>query len=331
MYLMPGDELEIGDIILTSENTAVSKTVRFATQSEFSHAMLYVGDHSYIHSDANGVHSGNLQRLLFPSKENVAIVRVNCNRSEKEKACDFARSKIGTSYSVKEAVNAKLKIPKKAKENRQYCSRLVVQSYDFADVSLVKNINYCTPQDIIESEKVSYTTIVARMATKQEIKFANERNPIQRQTEITNSILQSVRCITGKDIQTLEQVIEYVILFPNNDESISKVFKDSGYLDMWKYEVEKNSWRYDAIGFLKLNIPPSQLIDLASRELQMGRNRLVRYQANYMQYLHLNKIHGGECLGEHVKLYENLVRNTKDNIKAASCVLAILSEKQMQE
>lgn len=50
-----------------------------------------------------------------------------------------------------------------------------------------------------------------------------------------------------------------------------------------------------------------------------------------MQYLHLNKIHGGECLGEHVKLYENLVRNTKDNIKAASCVLAILSEKQMQE
>lgn len=326
MYVMSGDELELGDIILTSENTAVSKTVRFATQSEFSHAMLYVGDYSYIHSDANGVHSGNLQRLLFLSKESVAIIRVNCTQSEKEKACDFARSKIGTSYSVKEAVNAKLKMHKKANENRQFCSRLVVQSYDYAGVSLVKNINYCTPQDIIESDKVSYTAIVARIATKQEIEFANESNPIQRQTEITNSILKNVRCITGKDIQTLEQVIECVISFPKYDEIISKIFKDSGYLDMWKYEVEKNIWRYDAIHFLKLPMPPSQLIDLASHELEMGRNRLIRYQNNYNQYLYLNKIYNLECLGEHVKLYEALVKNTEDNIKAANCVLAVLSE-----
>lgn len=54
MFILDTDRLRIGDIILTADQTLLSKGIRAATGGSFSHAMLYVADHSYIIPTALG-------------------------------------------------------------------------------------------------------------------------------------------------------------------------------------------------------------------------------------------------------------------------------------
>lgn len=321
LYIIPISELEKGDILLTSENSATSKAVRKSTGSNFSHAILYVGSGSYIHSDANGVHSGNLQRLLFDASENVTVLRVKCDQETINQACIFARSKIGTTYSVRSAVNAKLKASKRKNENRQFCSRLVAQAYEYAGVKLVDDASFCTPQEILESQSIQEVPGKVRKATDEEIKFANSENPIEKQSNITNEILSKVRKLTKKDIQSLEQITQYVIENPVHDQQISKIYRDSGYLTMWEYEITKNAWRYDGRVFLNLPLPINELIEMAKFEKDSAQERLGLYKHNLEQYFYINEIHKLEYSSIHFDLYKKLVENTLDNINAAEYVL----------
>lgn len=321
MYIIPISELQKGDILLTSENSATSKVVRKSTGSDFSHAILYVGFGSYIHSDANGVHSGNLQRLLFEAPENVTVLRVNCDQETVKQACIFARSKIGTTYSVKSAVNAKLKASKKENENRQFCSRVVAQAYEYAGVKLVDTTSFCTPQEILESQCIQKVPGKARKATNEEISFANSESPIEKQSYITNEILSKVRKLTKKDIQTLDQITQHVIENPVHDQQISKIYRDSGYLTMYEYEIKKNAWRYDGRIFINLPLPIHKLIKLAIFERDSAHEKLALYKGNLEQYFYLNKIHKLEYSFIHFDLYKKLVENTLDNINAAEYVL----------
>ena len=120
MYLLKMEAIEAGDIILTGDDEKLSRVIKKYTKGSFSHAILYVGHGSYIHSDRDGVHSNNTQRLLFESKDNVSVLRPK-NTSIVKAACEFARSQIGKEYSVKSAVNAKIKTPIKFGSNRQFC------------------------------------------------------------------------------------------------------------------------------------------------------------------------------------------------------------------
>ncbi|WP_089138592.1 YiiX/YebB-like N1pC/P60 family cysteine hydrolase [Vibrio rumoiensis] len=323
MYIIPISELEKGDILLTSENSATSKVVRKSTGSDFSHAILYVGSGSYIHSDANGVHSGNLQRLLFEAPENVTVLRVKCDKETVNQACIFSRSKIGTTYSVKSAVNVKLKLKasKKENENRQFCSRLVAQAYEYAGVKLVDTASFCTPQEILESQCIQEVPGKARKATNEEISFANSENPIEKQSYITNEILSKVRKLTKKDIQTLDQITQHVIENPVHDQQISKIYRDSGYLTMWEYEIKKNAWRYDGRIFINVPLPIDELIEMARFERDCAHERLAVYKGNFEQYFYLNEIHKLEYSSIHFDLYKKLVENTLDNINAAEYVL----------
>ena len=74
MYVLDASVLKLGDIVFTRDRHSwSSRAVRFASLSRYSHEMLYVDSHSYIDSDADGVHANNLQRKLFESAEDVAV------------------------------------------------------------------------------------------------------------------------------------------------------------------------------------------------------------------------------------------------------------------
>jgi len=53
MYILDINKLEAGDIFLTTKNQKISKAIRVATSSDYSHAILYVGDGSYRLGDAH--------------------------------------------------------------------------------------------------------------------------------------------------------------------------------------------------------------------------------------------------------------------------------------
>ncbi len=142
MFILDADHLRVGDIILTADQTLRSKGIRVATGGSFSHTMLYVANHSYIHSDGDGVHSGNTQRRLFSKLGDAAVLRLrNPDASAVERACMYARTQVGKQYSKTEAMRSrKLRDAEQLEDsNRQFCSRLVAQAYSFAGVPLVPN------------------------------------------------------------------------------------------------------------------------------------------------------------------------------------------------
>jgi hypothetical protein len=321
LYLIPINNLEKGDILLTSERSATSNIVRKGTDSHFSHAILYVGAGSYIHSDLNGVHSGNLQRLLFDLAENVNVLRIECSSEIIYRACMFARDKIGTQYSVKSAINTTLKLSKKENKNRQFCSRLVVQAYSYAGIELVDIPSFCTPQEILDSKFTREISGLTRQASAEEIRFANSENPIEYQSRITNEILSKVRGVSNQDIQTLPQITQYVIDNPQYDKEISNIYKESGYLTMWSDEIEENLWRYDGRIFINIPLPKSELIEQAKLEKESAIEILDHYKINLEIYTNLNEIYNLEYSRIHFELYKNIVENTLNRLNAAEFVL----------
>ncbi|WP_081767012.1 YiiX/YebB-like N1pC/P60 family cysteine hydrolase [Hylemonella gracilis] len=278
-FLLDTKILRPGDIVLTKQVGGISKKIRVATGSTYSHAILFVATDSYIHSDRTGVHSGNPQRLLFTNNDHATILRlkpISTAASVLESACSYARSQIGKQYSVPEAVKSKWyrSSDKEAKVDRQFCSRLVAQAFSHAGVDLVSNTDYCYPDDFLRSRVLFTVKASIRSATRNEVSFAKSPSPLEKQAQVTNRILEQARKLTGLDIQTLNDIDAYIEKQPIHDDAISKIFRDSGYLELWKTDLAKNPWRYNTDQFLALNESIEAKNELARREFESASNLL---------------------------------------------------------
>lgn len=320
MYIFEISLLKPGDIILTSQVGAVSKMVRLSTFSKFSHAILYVGDGSFIHSDGQGVHSNNIQRLLFENDNYVEVRRV-LDDAYVDQAVMFARSQIGTSYSVKEAIRTQSPIYKGKKLNRQFCSRLVAQSYEYAGLPLVDNSDYCTPKDLQRSSHTNAVDGCLRAAEGHEVEFASSDSPIQRQTDITNNILKSVRELTRSDIQSFENLDQFVIDNQNYDQEITNIVRESGYLTMFDHELNKNPWRYNGELFLSLNIDSAYKRDRAEFELASAESQVKLYSHNYLVCQNVRGHFPLRYFEMKMDLYKKLINFMNNRVEAAKYVI----------
>lgn len=319
MYILDMNQLKEGDVLLTSEKSITSKAVRDVTLSGFSHAILYVGNGSYIHSDSDGVHSANIQRLLFDKPSRVKVLRPK-KLGIAANASMYARSQIGKGYSVKEAVRTKVGTKRK-KENKQFCSRLVAEAFEHAREKIVENPSYCSPDDINRSSFFEEVPGVARIATEAEITFAKSSNPIQRQTKITNTILSEARRITKSNIQTLEELTLYVTSNPSCADSIVDVYEKSGYLTMWQYEMKQNPWRYNGELFMALPISREEKLNLANFEAESSKQQLELYVYNYQAYEHLGKGAWSSYISMSLSLYKNLINQMAARLEASEYVI----------
>jgi len=322
MYLLDRTKLKAGDIILTRSNEKNSTLICKVTKSNFSHAILYVGDSSYIHSDPHGVHASNVQRLLIDELRYAKVVRIKAPTAI-EKAINYTRLQIGTSYSKVSAVNAYTKNFSQLDTNRQFCSRLVAKAFESAGVTLVSNSDACLPQEIADSELVYEVQDCLYKARNEEIEFSKSHDPIKKQSEITNSILISVRKLMGNKIQSLSDITAALIVDPTYDSEITEVYKTSGYLTMWQYEIEHNPWRYDANLFKMLPLSKNELRKLASRELESANKILDLYRNNLEQYLYIKEQYHLMYAEQQFSLYKQLVINTLDRKFTAEEVLKI--------
>ena len=335
-----------GDVILTAARTTASYGIRKITKSDFSHAILYLGD-SYMHSDLDGVHSGNPQRLLFESPEHVKVLRLKqeySNAQTIENICAFARSEHGKQYSKFEAAKSILTPNALSQKNRQFCSKLVAQSFQNADIRIVKNSNYCTPHEISISDYFEEVLDVTKLAIDEEIKFSNSKSPLTSQTDITNKLLKDIRALTGQDIQTLNEINTLLIKNPEYDYQITDILKNSGYLEIWKMDCEKNPWKYDGELFLNFENPnelikfkkaneleiatyKDLIIAMAEGELNLfsGKtisvNEVLRFQNQYNVYCVLFNEYKLNYFQTQIKLYYQLLINCRKRINAAEYVL----------
>jgi hypothetical protein len=317
--------LRTGDILMTAADTKQSRLIQKKTDGDHSHVLLHVGGGSGIHADGKGVHAVNLQRMLFESPKHVRVLRAETATShEIEIAVTFVRSQIGKEYSIPEAVRSR-----KRREintdttnlDRQFCSRLVAQAFDLSGLKLVPNPDYCYPQDLADSLLLEDVEGIVRPATLAEIMFCASDSPLEKQTEATNKILAAARKLFKKDLQTFEDVLSAVIKEPEHDAALSKIVRDSGYLDLWRYELAANPWRYQGELFQKIPLSPGEKIARAQEELTSARALSKQYEFMLATHRQLYETFKLIYLRQEVELYQTLVKNSARRAGAALFVL----------
>jgi hypothetical protein len=257
---------------------------------------------------------------LFEEESNVMVLRAT-NEQVVLLACDFARSQVGKEYSVKGAINAKVKVPLSLDTNRQFCSKLVAKAYEFAGLKLVENADTCMPKEIEESKYLKRVNYITVKANEAEIEFVTSDSPLDKQTEATNKILFAARAIFKNDIQTLSELPHFLFQHPQFDSQLSKVILESGYLTLWDNDRVKNPWRYDLKAFCDLPISDAEKYALAKKEFDSSKRMLERFGSMLNFYTDTHEKHNLQFTKLHKDLYLKLYLGITDNHKVVSSYL----------
>ena len=299
--------LQVGDIILTTASAAISKAIRMATRSDISHAMICVDDRSVIDSTNEGVQARNTQRLLFEDDCVIHALRLRDDLSEEQASgiCTFARAKVGTQYSTREAIQTVLGGGQDGTK-KQFCSRLVAQAYNSVGISLVKNPNFCSPENLKESSFLFAVSKPTVAITAEEAACWDELVdiPLIMRTA-TNLVLNGARK-RDPNIQTFDDLNQRIINHPEDDSYICDLLKTSGYLTVWKTEKEKNPWQYDLTLMGKSEGNNQEIEKYCWSTLVNEEHGPNRYLVNRGGYMLLSKQSGRQYFAIMTELYSLL-------------------------
>lgn len=314
------DKLQAGDIILTASRTKVGKTVRIASRGIVSHAMICVQHGSIIDSTANGVQAWNLQREFFEDDERVFGFRLRdaLPPADIARVVDFARSEIGTRYSNIEAARSIIG-GRKLRNGRQFCSRLAARAYSSVGIQLVPDQDYCTPEDLRKSPLLVEIEDLAIAVTPDEVaEMANRPNPLQLMRDAQNLVLTAAREL-DPDVENFSDLDRLVREHPEYDSIIAQAYRDSGYLDIWKHELQAHPYRYD-LAIMEGITDPEMVAELRAycidtiREAYSGG---VRFAVNLTHYQAAQKEGERETIQLLIELYETLVGNNELRVETA--------------
>lgn len=299
--------LQAGDIILTTTTHKVSAAIRAATRSDISHAMVYVESHSVIDATSEGVQARNTERILFDDNSAVYVLRPRAALSADQvaKVCRYVRERVGTSYSKTEAVRAVLGGASEWSK-QQFCSRLVAQAYESIGVILVKDTNYCSPEDIKQSASLVVVENVTReMSEAEAAHWAADPDGTQPVRDSTNALLAGAR-LKSAGIESISDIDQHLIDHPEDDDYFYELYQKSGYLDVWKIQTSKNPQLYDLSIMKSLHDPTGQFDQYARDTLDDEAREPNRYVANRFGYSELRAAHPRRTFALKEELYEVL-------------------------
>ena len=129
MFAFNLEKLQPGDIILTrAPGDRESDIIRKLSESNYSHAIMYVCHSSAIESTGLRVNSFNISQRFFKNSDDAIALRY-LGKGEKEiigKAVEFVRNKIGTEYGGSELRRCRTEHTNPAagakEPNRQICT-----------------------------------------------------------------------------------------------------------------------------------------------------------------------------------------------------------------
>lgn len=326
------NQLQAGDILLTTSLAAESWSVRFGTKSDISHAMLYVASASVIDSTGDGVHARNLQKMFYDDKCAIYALRPKPPLTEEQlrTAIAYARGETGTQYSVIEAVRA-LKAPRSDGTSKQFCSRLVARAYAAAGIQLVDNPEFCTPQQLKESPFVLLLPSPAVGVSDAEYHSVKAQpNGVEGMMRVTNGFLEKVRKLSP-NIQSVNDGFQFLAENPEFDETFLDALDSSGYLDYWRDQHERFPWRYNLglmEAFSEENKIEADIRDYCETTLaQDAAGTFKHWEANLVAATAQARQFPLESFAAMVTLYENLVGSHQARMNVAREWLASHSKR----
>lgn len=323
-YIIDTAELKKGDIIFSTTFDYISKGIRKFTNSDFSHVMLYVDNNSIIHANGDGVHAYNTQRILFDDKSHCIVYRLKDSISDEElsQVITYLRSLIGRPYSIIEAMLSKI-YSGKLKSEKLFCSRLIAQAFSQVNINLVENSNYCSPENIKQSNYIEKVIIPLRKLTELEkIRILTTKDKPLEQSRITNKLFVEInKLIPYDDIYDFEKLIKYLNLENKFDAEISQILRNSGYLIIWIDELIDNAVLYDPILFD--NLVSNEEKEIFNKE---SGDTLKRFTNMYQIYLNQFTIKQLQTYKDLLILYSILVR--QEQLRLSSLCKIKLKDKE---
>lgn len=249
--------LKIGDILLSADSSKTSHAIAIGTNGKFSHAMLYVGN-SVIHAMPDGLYAKNPQRIVAEAPEHLMALRLRSNKknTDFESICNHARLQVGALYSIPEAARAKFLSNKEkiAQTDKQFCSRLIAQSYEAAGIEIVSNSDYCSPNDIFRSPLLTPIEGYLKEMSANELAFARTPDFTVTIMNATYTWLEQTRNLARRrglgSVSTHKDVSSLLMQNPELDKQISDYVIESGYLNFYNIDRKRNGYRYDTASFL---------------------------------------------------------------------------------
>lgn len=285
--------LKAGDIILSTTDSEVSRAIRLATNCDYSHAMIYVRN-TIIHADGGGVFTTNPQRRMFREGQSIVLRHKNCTALQLQNICSHALNLSGSLYSVPEALLAKgfSNSTEKSTSQRQYCSRLVAQSYESQNVKIVNNADYCTPADFLKSEDFIVVDNAVRKALPEEIEIFKKPDTIKIHQAHTFAWLKEVKKLArakrhNYNIFSIASALEYVAAHPEVDREVLKKIKSTPYLTDYDLDKSANPHRYDVSKFAKALISASNSIELIKQEVLINQHVFENAESQLNQFMPL--------------------------------------------
>lgn len=324
-YVIDISKLEFGDIIMIQTYDSTCELIRRSSGSNYSHAMIYSGNDSCLESNALGVASVNPQRYAFKSDMDAAVFRLKDEDNKSNLKVGFVEAvkRIGMSYSSKFEVRKSLREidEQSAEPRRQYCTKYVAKVYSESGIPIVENPDYCSPKNIEDSNLLVQVEDVLRIGSKEEIELALEENHVvDEQTDSTFTILEDVRKLTGEDIQSFDDIDEYLLVNHNQDEGINNILKSSGYLESGDRENKENPFYYDLDLFLE-QFGEAHCIRISIDQLPKEKIRKINFSNSISQYEDLYTKTGLEYFNSHARCYVRQLELSNLRLEVFSIVL----------
>lgn len=304
------DSVQQGDILFTARPGKISETIRVATRGAVSHVMICVQYGSFIDSTSDGVQARNLQREIFEDDELAFHFRLKNppDRQVLEQITDYARAEIGTRYSIAEAIRSVAAIHR-PRSKREFCSRLIARAYKEAGIDLVPDADYCTPEDLQRSPLLVELPVEFESVSDEHLAWmSNRSNPIQATHVAQNAVLDAARSVDPK-VENFNDLYELLVRCPEADHVIAAALESSGYLDLWKMDVERNPWHYSYKLMSRFSDPPEGRQKYCINTVKEAYSGGVRFAINLIEFRLLQRQYPRESFRLLIELYETLVQN----------------------
>lgn len=315
--------LKPGDIILVGYNDDNSRKIQKATNSAYSHAMLYWYG-SIVHATSDIVITENPSRMLFDEDEDVRILRLKDIPGKRHRITlliSYALSLVGTLYDFRALVDMKNKRKVHPNPNRQMCAKFVAECFDYVCVDLVKDYEICNPEDINNSSLLNIVKYPLIPANEFDIQFAESPSVLERQCDAISSFLKSVRkLLPSEDIVSFKQLEQYIIKYPECDVDVVKLLKQTEYLELWKIEEELCHYLYNESEFTTYWGEKS--VDIAFGIIQDSKRIISEKEGENAYYGSINKNMGNLTYFQTIIDLNNcIIENAKKRIDIANKVL----------
>jgi len=323
-YIYDITKLQLGDIILTCNPTdEISNRVMKSTNSEFSHAMIYVGRSSCIGAE-NKVQARNLARILFDDVKNTCVLRIKDTFQTPDTitmAVSYARYVVGNPYSLYDALRLEKGITDFYTENTQICTRLVAKAFALSGLKIVDNVEMCTPQQLLESKYVNIYREFLRCANDFDLKFAESYDVTEDMVKATEKLFDSIKNIGNGKISSLSELTNYVINHKEVDKTVSELLEQSGYLDVINIEEERNKYNYDKNLFLDFYGENAYEAAIASLNDNLEGKSGYELEYNYLIYNFLNSGRDLHYLILMIDLYKRIIEQHERRIRVCHEVM----------